>query len=86
MYVGQGKYRQLHKSNFVVTWCLCSNGKHLHEQYGDALATAIIKWPMPLGARAHHPLKCEQNIVTKFMYTLDDIIDDSSKFKSGMFI
>ena len=30
--------------------------------------------------------KCEQNIVKKFMYTLDDILDDSSKFQNGMFI
>ena len=30
--------------------------------------------------------KCEQNIVTKFKYTLGDILDESSKFQKRMFI
>ena len=39
---------------------------------------------MPLGARP--PSKCEQNIVTNFMYTLDAILDDSSMFQNKLFI
>ena len=31
---------------------------------------------MPLGARPRSIKKCEQNIVTKFLYTLDDILGE----------
>ena len=29
---------------------------------------------------------CEQNIVTKLMYTLDEILDEGAKFQNRMFI
>ena len=60
----------------------------IHEIFKSIILSNIIKWPMPLGARPRSIKKCEQNIVRKFMCTLslDDILDEGSKFQYSMFI
>ena len=47
----------------------------------------IIKWPMPLGAR-QRSIKMWTNYCSEIYvpYTLDDILDEGSKFQNRMFI